>query len=77
MIHHAPRPSVWAGLYAVLCLLLSALDDLVAAIAGARPLRRDAADFARVVGDAYRTGKNHVAEGDVLDDDDVYEEDGQ
>ncbi|MEU9833256.1 hypothetical protein AB0D67_17160 [Streptosporangium sp. NPDC048047] len=76
MIHHAPRPSVWAGLYAVLRLLLSALDDLVAALAGARPLRRDAADFARLVGDAYRTGKNHVAEGDVLEADDV-EEDGQ
>ena len=74
MIHHVPRPSIWAGIWAVVRLLLTALDDLVAALAGARPIRYDARDSARVFGDAYRTGKHHVAEADVIDDD---EEDDQ
>ncbi|MGC5012987.1 hypothetical protein ACLQ2R_19670 [Streptosporangium sp. DT93] len=63
-----PRPSIWAGLWAVLRLLLAAADDLLAAAVGARPLRHDARDVARIIGDAYRTGKNHVAEGDVIED---------
>ncbi|GAA2875529.1 hypothetical protein GCM10010517_36440 [Streptosporangium fragile] len=70
----APRPSVWAGLWAVIRLFLTAADDLLAALAGARPLRSDAHDVARVVGDAYRTGKHHVAEGHVIDDEDDEED---
>ncbi|GHE28710.1 hypothetical protein GCM10017673_34010 [Streptosporangium violaceochromogenes] len=69
------RPSVRAGLWAVVRLLLTAADDLVAAAAGARPLRADASDLARVVGEAYRTGKHRVAEGDVIEGDEVEEVD--
>ncbi|MEU3168946.1 hypothetical protein [Streptosporangium sp. NPDC006930] len=63
-----PRPSVWAGLWAVLRLFLTAADDLLAAVAGTRPIRYDVRDAAQVIGEAYRTGKHHVAEGDVIDD---------
>jgi len=52
----------------VLRLFLTAADDLLAAVAGTRPIRHNAADLAEVVGEAYRTGKHHVAEGDVIDD---------
>ncbi|MEU3162877.1 hypothetical protein [Streptosporangium sp. NPDC006930] len=62
-----PEPSAWAGLRAVARLLLTAVDDFLAAVAGTRPIRYNVADFAQVVGDAYRTGKNHVHEGDVID----------
>ncbi|MEU8035729.1 hypothetical protein [Streptosporangium sp. NPDC049078] len=62
-----PEPSVWAGIRAVARLFLTAVDDLLAAVAGTRPLRYNIADVAQVVGDAYRTGKHHVHEGDVID----------
>lgn len=68
MIHHPSRPSIWAGIWAVARLLLTAADDLLAAAVGARPIRYDAHDAAQVIGDAYRTGKNRVHEGDVIDD---------
>ncbi|MGS2641657.1 hypothetical protein [Streptosporangium sp. G12] len=66
-----PEPSVWAGIRAVAHLLLTAVDDFLAAAVGARPIRYDAHDFAQVIGDAYRTGRNHIHEGDVIEGDEL------
>lgn len=63
----ARRPMV-AGLLAVLALFLTALDDLLAAVAGARPLRFEARELAEVIAETYR--RAGAVDADVIEDDD-------
>lgn len=59
--------AVGAGLRAVVFLFLTALDDLLAAAAGSRPLRDDARDVADAIGETYRKGRERAVDAEVVE----------
>lgn len=63
MIYHSPRPSRWAGFRAVARLLITAVDDLVSALTGTKPVRTQARRVADLLGETYRNGKYGVVDG--------------
>jgi hypothetical protein len=70
-----PRPPwrdragpVLRGLWAVLVLMLTAVDELVTALIGLAPLTPRLRELAQVIANEYRTGAAGVVSTDVFDD---------
>lgn len=61
---------VLRGCWAVALLLLTALDALITAVLGIRPLAPLAARLGRALADEYRAGTHDWINAEVIEDDD-------